>query len=139
MKVLVDTSIWSLALRRSTGLSREEQAWVAELQELISEVRVAVIGPIRQELLSGITRHEQFRDLKEKLQAFEDLSLDREDYERAAEFFNMCRKVGVQGSQIEFLICAVASGRGLPIFTADKDFALFAEHLPIFLYRDVRS
>lgn len=144
MKILVDTSIWSLALRRSAGLSveeqaRKEQALIAELRELIGEVRVAMIGPIRQELLSGITGPEQFSELKEKLHAFEDLRLDREDYERAAEYFNTCRKFGVQGSQVDFLICAVASGRGLPIFTADKDFVRFAKRLPIALYRKVGS
>jgi len=34
---------------------------IAELNELINEVRVALIGPIRQELLSGISNDEQFR------------------------------------------------------------------------------
>jgi hypothetical protein len=55
MKVLIDTPIWSLALRREKTLSRGEQALIAELNELINEVRVALIGPIRQELLSGIS------------------------------------------------------------------------------------
>jgi hypothetical protein len=61
MKVLIDTPIWSLALRREKALSRGEQVLIAELNELINEVRVALIGPIRQELLSGISNDEQFR------------------------------------------------------------------------------
>jgi predicted nucleic acid-binding protein len=60
MKVLVDTSIWSLALRRSASISEKEQALINELIELINEVRVALIGPIRQELLSGISNQTQF-------------------------------------------------------------------------------
>jgi predicted nucleic acid-binding protein len=139
VKVLVDTSIWSLALRRSAGLSEEDQSLVYELNELIGEVRVAIIGPICQELLSGIPGQEQFDTLKEKLQAFEDLLLARGDYERAAEFYNICRKSGVQGSQIDFLICAVAAGMGIPIFTADKDFSLYAKHLPICLHRPLKA
>ena len=139
MKILVDTSIWSLALRRSAALSEEDQSLVNELNELIGEVRVAMIGPIRQELLSGIPDQEQFDVLKGKLQAFEDVLLAREDYERAAEFYNICRKSGVQGSQIDFLICAVAAGMRIPIFTADKDFFLYAKHLPISVHRPIRG
>jgi predicted nucleic acid-binding protein len=138
MKVLVDTSIWSLALRRSGAISQQDEALVHELNELINDVRVAIIGPIRQELLSGISSQAQFETLKEKLQAFEDLPLKQQDYEQAAEFYNICRKSGIQGSQIDFLICAVAAGREIPIFTSDKDFFLYAQHLNITIY-DVRK
>ncbi|MHB8204845.1 MAG: type II toxin-antitoxin system VapC family toxin [Desulfomonilaceae bacterium] len=134
MKVIVDTSIWSMALRRAGATSKEDQSLVYELNELISEVRVALIGPIRQELLSGISSQTQFEALKEKLRAFEDLPLNQQDYERAAEFYNTCRKAGIQGSQVDFLICAVAEGRGVPIFTSDKDFYLYAKHLNITIY-----
>jgi predicted nucleic acid-binding protein len=133
MKVLVDTSIWSLALRRSGATSKEDQSLVYELNELISEVRVALIGPVRQELLSGISSQAQFEALKEKLQAFEALPLKQQDYEHA-EFYNICRKSGIQGSQIDLLICAVAAGRAIPIFTSDKDFFLYGKHLNITLY-----
>ncbi|HQG34936.1 MAG TPA: PIN domain-containing protein [Syntrophales bacterium] len=135
MKILVDTSIWSLALRRSAKLSEKDRSLVQELNELISEVRVAIIGPVRQELLSGISIKTQFEALKEMLAAFDDMPLRREDYERAAEFYNTCRKAGIQGSQIDFLICAAAAGRELPIFTTDNDFLLYAKHLPISLHR----
>ncbi len=66
MKILVDTSIWSLALRRSGTLSEEDQSLVYELNDLISEARVAIIGSIRQELLSGISKQDQFDALKVK-------------------------------------------------------------------------
>ena len=135
MRVLVDTSVWSLALRRSGALAEEDRSLVDELQGLIDDVRVAMIGPIRQELLSGIPSQTQFEDLRERLQAFEDLPLARDDYERAAGFYNTCRSRGVQGSQTGLLICAVGAGRGIPIFTFDKDFDLYAKHLPVSLHR----
>jgi predicted nucleic acid-binding protein len=138
VKVLVDTSIWSLALRRSGATSKGDQSLIYELNELIGEVRVALIGPIRQELLSGISNQAQFDALKEKLQAFEDLPLTQQDYERAAEFYNTCRKSGIQGSQVDLLICAVAVGMGIPIFTSDKDFLLYEKHLDITLYNPAR-
>jgi len=135
MKVLVDTSIWSLALRRSAPRSSEEKILVDELHELINQTRAVMIGPIRQEVLSGISDKEQFADLKEKLQPFDDLPLAKKDYEKAAEFFNTCRGAGIQGSQIDFLICAAAVGAGLPIFTSDKDFLLYSRRLQISLLR----
>ena len=135
MRVLVDTSIWSLALRRSVPTAAEDRSLIDELNGLIDDVRVAMIGPIRQELLSGIPSQAQFEALKEKLQAFEDLPLGRCDYERAAGFYNTCRRRGVQGSQTDLLICAVGAGMGIPIFTSDKDFVLYARHLPVSLHR----
>jgi len=138
MKVLVDTSIWSLALRRSGAKSPQDKALINELNQLINEVSVELIGPVRQELLSGISSQAQFEALKEKLQAFEDLPHKQQDYEHAAEFYNTCRKKGIQGSQIDLLICAVAAGRAMPIFTSDKDFFLYGKHLNITLY-DVRK
>jgi len=139
VKILIDTSIWSLALRRSGALSRKDQSLVQELTELIGEVRVAMIGPIRQELLSGVTIKSQFDALKEKLLAFEDIPLTREDYERAAEFYNTCRKSGIQGSQIDFLICAVAAGREIPIFTTNNDFLLYAKYLTISIHHPANT
>jgi predicted nucleic acid-binding protein len=138
VKVLVDTSIWSLAFRRSGFPTSEDKLLIDELKELIQEVRVVLIGPIRQELLSGISNQGQFDNLKEKLQAFEDLHLTRQDYERAAQIYNTCRKSGIQGSQIDFLICSAAMGAGIPIFTTDKDFHLYANHLSISLYHPRR-
>ncbi|MCP1663245.1 MAG: PIN domain-containing protein [Methanocalculus sp. MSAO_Arc1] len=134
MKVLVDTSIWSLALRRRGVLSEDEKVLVSVLIDLIDDARVVMIGPIRQELLSGVSSMSQFNELTEHLQSFEDLPLYREYYERAADFFNICRRSGVQGSHIDFLICAVAVEADLQIYTSDRDFILYAKHLPIRLY-----
>ena len=44
MKVIVDTSVWSLALRRGKDV---EGKHVEELEELIKEVRAQLIGPVR--------------------------------------------------------------------------------------------
>ncbi len=132
MNVLVDTSIWSLALRRPQ--SAEDDPFVVELKELIGELRVAIIGPIRQEILSGIKTQSQFEKLRDHLQAFIDLPLVQADYERAAEFFNACRSKGVQGSNTDFLICAVAERYDLVVFTIDNDFQLFKKHIPVSLH-----
>ncbi len=136
MNVLVDTSVWSLALRRGEGdLSLEKSRAVRTLAGLVEEARVAMTGPIRQEILSGIPDVNQFARIRERLRAFDDLPITGEDHEHAAEFFNTCRSRGVQGSHTDFLICAVASRYNLPIFTLDKDFAEYARHLPVSLVR----
>ena len=57
-----------------------------------------------------------------------------DDYIQAAEFYNICRKNGVQGSHIDFLICAVAVRLSVEIYTTDKDFLNYQKHLPIKLY-----
>jgi len=93
------------------------------------------VGPVRQEILSGISHKEVFIDLKTKLQPFDDLSVTTYDYEMAAEFNNTCRRNGVQGSHTDFLICAIACNNDLLIFTTDDDFNQYAKHLPIRLYR----
>jgi predicted nucleic acid-binding protein len=134
MKVLVDTSVWSIALRRS-GTVRNSRIIKEHFQSLIEDGRVAIIGPIRQEILSGIKLESQFESLRERLEAFRDLSLATEDYILAAKFFNTCRAKGVQGSHIDFLICATASRNDLPLFTTDKDFSLYARHLDFPLYK----
>jgi hypothetical protein len=137
VKVLVDTAIWSLALRRRNGAGNE--ATVAELASLVQDGRVVMIGPIRQELLSGIRERAQFERLRDHLRAFPDAEITSADHEEAASFFNRCRDKGVQGSNTDFLICAIAAQRKLAIFTTDDDFRHFAEVLPIVLHDLPRS
>lgn len=131
MKVIVDTCIWSLALRRNT---LKNSPLIDELKELISEVRVQLIGPIRQELLSGIKSKQQFRKLRDHLSAFPDLQLGSQDFELAAEYFNLARAKGIQGSNTDFLICSLSHRHKMPIFTADKDFEQYKAVLPIKLH-----
>ncbi|MHB0853659.1 MAG: type II toxin-antitoxin system VapC family toxin [Rectinema subterraneum] len=134
MRVLVDTSVWSLALRKKEK-TEAEQHIVDTLAKLIRNLDVVLIGPVRQEILSGISDEQKFIELKTRLALFEDLEIRTEDYETAAQLFNECRKHGIQGSHIDFLICAVALNHDMPIFTLDKDFERYQEYVDIRLYR----
>lgn len=131
MRALVDTSVWSLALRRS-GSARNLE--VMELRRLINAHLVEIIGPIRQEVLSGIRNAPQLGRMEVSLAAFPDIILETKDYVTAAKFFNLCRAKGIQGSNTDFLICAAAVRNGLSIFTNDRDFTHFAKCLPIVLH-----
>jgi len=132
-KVLIDTSVWSMALRRNKLGTREVQV-TEELTTLIREYRIAIIGPIRQELLSGISIQTVFEELKNKMSIFTDYLIQTSDYEQAAEYANICRRNGIQGSHTDFLICAVAVKNGWKIFSEDNDFQNYRKYLPINLY-----
>ncbi len=131
MNVLIDTSIWSEVLRRR---ARGRSPYETEVQELIDEGRVVIFGPIRQEILSGIKSDKQFEALRDILRAFSDYELMTEDFEEAAVCFNRCQRRGIQGSNTDFLICAIALRNGFEIFTRDKDFAHFKKALRVKLY-----
>ena len=131
MKVLVDTCIWSHAL---SSKKPEFETQVKSLEALIADQRVLIIGAIRQEVLSGYSDLNKFETLKTRLSYFENTPILDEDYITAARFYNECRQKGVQGSHIDLLICAVAVRLNVPIFTSDKDFGLYQQHLPIKLY-----
>ena len=135
MMVLVDTPVWSLALRRRPEhLGAHEQQLTQALAELIREGRVQMLGPIRQELLSGIREEAQFRKLRDYLRAFQEHPLEVADYEEAAHMNNRCRTLGIEGSAVDFLICAAAHRRGWAIFTTDQDFQNYASVLPLRLF-----
>lgn len=136
MRVLIDTSVWYLALRRGTDSQSPE---AEELRRLISAHVAEIIGPIRQEILSGVREAAQFARLEGHLAAFPDLPLLAEDYVTAAKFFNVCRSNCIQGSNTDFLICAVAVRHDLAIFTTDRDFPKFARCLPIVMHEVGRS
>lgn len=132
----MDTSVWSFSLRRKPeDLSRREIAIVAELFELVKEGNVRMIGPVRQELLSGVKTENQYEKLRAKLSAYQDEPLQTADYEYAAKASNQCRAKGVMVSSVDILICATALERGWNIFTTDPDFQKYASVLPVRLHR----
>ena len=132
MNVLVDTSIWSLALRRKDhDLSAGERALVDELVELIRDGRAKLMGLVRQELLSGIKTTAQFEKLREVLRSFPDEPVSTEDHEAAAKASTDCRVKGIIVSAVDILICAVALQHDLIIFTTDADFKNYARVLPL--------
>jgi predicted nucleic acid-binding protein len=134
--VLVDTSIWSLALRRSRAhISQSQERQVIALEELIQEGRARLLGAVRQELLSSIRHPVQFSRLRDRLRTFPDIELQLEDHERAAELSNTCEAHGVIGSTIDFLLCSAALARNWAIYSADRDVEHYARHIPIALFR----
>jgi predicted nucleic acid-binding protein len=138
MKVIVDTSVWSQVLRRN---SKNNKILLIrkEISELINESRIIVLGVVVQELLSGIKNKSQFIELRDHFDSFEIEKPDREYFIKAADFFNLCRQKGIQGSHIDFYICAVAYINNWMIYTYDNDFQNYSKIIDIKLYKGRRE
>ena len=131
MKVVVDTSVWSLAFRRRGEVAGPE---VEALRQLIEDGLVVLLGAVRQEVLSGIKHREQFERLRERLSAFPDLELTTRDYELAAELCNQCMSQGVQAAHMDFLIAATALNRKWAVLSMDRDFEHIAKIVAVRRY-----
>ena len=132
MTVLVDTPVWSLVLRRRpSDLETKDRRIVNGWRELVRRRRVAIIGPIRQEVLSGVREEAQFEKLRRQLAPFGDTPLQEEDFVTAARFFNRCRRQGITPGSIDLLLCAVAYRSEFAIFSTDRDFDHYARYVPI--------
>jgi predicted nucleic acid-binding protein len=135
VNVLVDTCVWSLALRRrAEHRSAKETALVEALKVAIERGSVKILGIVRQELLSGIKTRQQFENLREILDAFPDVEIAPGDYIEAAKLRNACLAKDVAPSVVDMLLCAVANRQGWEIFTTDSDFERYSKILELRLY-----
>lgn len=133
--VLVDTTIWSLSLRRRVvDLSLSEQRLTHALHQLIRVRDVQLLGATRQEVLSGIREESQFRRIRDHLRGFPNVELDSADYEDAARISNECRQRGIADSSVDMLLCAASLRRGWEIFTTDRDFIQYARVIPLRMF-----
>src|SRR4051812_42460755 len=95
VRVIVDTCVWSQFLRRKRSIP---DPVASEVARLVRSDLVQMIGPIRQELLSGAQPDERFEQLREYLRFYPNLPLDEEDDERAAGYYNLLRQRGLQAT-----------------------------------------
>ena len=141
MKVIVDTSVWSLLLRRDRKVLNAEELEVVELlQKLIESGLAQIVGLVRQELLTGVKSHKQFELLQDKLTAFDDLRLELDDFVEAARVTNLCIAAGLKFNKrmsVDLLLCASAMRRQWPVFSADRDFVTYQKVLNFELYHPI--
>ena len=97
-----------------------ERKAAAALKEAIQDRRAAIIGPIRQEILSGIRDKAQFARIEAQLEPFRDEEVVAEDYVEAARLFNHCRDHGLQCGPVDTLLLALSGRLRFPILTQDK-------------------
>jgi len=132
--ILVDTTIWSKAYRRKK-IDSKDQHTIKLLRDILEMEEEVLIGPVRQELLSGLSGRNIFNDLVTKLDGFNNYEVQLADHDLAATYFNVCMNNGIQGSQTDYLICAVAYRYNMEIFTEDRDFINYKKYLPVKLYK----
>lgn len=135
MSVLIDSTAWSLALRRSrAALSAAQKRLVFAVQDLIVSGRACLNGMIAQEVLSGIRFQEEFEQLRSYLRMMHLLPTNFDDHEEAARCFNKLRAQGIAASHADSLICAAALRHGMEILTTDSDFERYRHVLAVQLH-----
>ena len=133
MNLFVDTSVWSLALRRDAPKRAPEVDTLAE--QLKSGGAVFTTGLVLQELLQGFTGPKARTSIVERFSALPFLLPDRTDHIRAAELRNKCRKKGVQVGTIDALLAQLCIRHKLVMLTADHDFRRVARHSALKVWR----
>lgn len=126
MILLVDTSVWSLALRRDATVDSPQ---VSALRAALGAGQAIVTtGLILQELLQGFGGPRARREIIERFSALPLLAPDRQDYIDAAELRNLCRRSGVQLGTIDALLAQLCIRHSLTLLTTDNDFVCAAKH-----------
>jgi predicted nucleic acid-binding protein len=128
LSVLVDTSVWSLALRRDKPAASPA---VEALRSAVERGDVCLLGVVLQEVLQGFPSPDRARRLVEYLAPFPILALHRGDYVYAAEIRNKCRSKGLAISTVDAQIAAASINHRCPLLTVDRDFEGLARHFPL--------
>jgi predicted nucleic acid-binding protein len=135
MTLLVDTSVWSLALRRDSAVASKE---VIALREALDGAdSVVTTGLVLQELLQGFSGPKARESIIERFGALPLIQPDRQDHVAAAEIRNACRRGGVQIGTIDALLVQLCGRYDMTLLSSDKDFANASRHVPFRLWGGV--
>jgi predicted nucleic acid-binding protein len=133
VSLFVDTSVWSLALRR------DQPSGAPEVQALRRALQggdaVFTTGLILQELLQGFAGPRARKQIVEGFSALPLLAPDRQDHIEAADLRNRCRRAGVQIGTIDALLAQICIRYELMLLTTDGDFELAASHCPLSVWK----
>ena len=129
MSLFVDTSVWSLALRRDHPQDGKE---VKLLHRALSEgITVFTTGLVLQELLQGFLGAKASSQIIERFSALPFIIPDRVDYIQAAEIRNRCRRKGIQAGTIDALLAQLCLRHELELLTTDHDFKYISKIYPL--------
>lgn len=125
-KLIIDTSVWSEALRRKKNAVNSSETIVRKIIE--NDDEIVLLGVIIQEILTGISNEKLFSEIKDILDDFAYLEITKNDYIYASELTNKCRSKGIIAGSIDFLIASAAIRNKLQLVTFDKDFINISKH-----------
>lgn len=137
MSLFVDTSVWSLALRRDVVDPQPEIDGLASA--LDRGVQIFTTGLVLQELLQGFAGPRSRTRIIEHFAALPLLALDRHDHTAAAELRNGCRQAGIQIGTIDALLAQLCLRHKLTLLTTDRDFSRIASLTGLRLWSPGRS
>jgi hypothetical protein len=129
VNLFVDTSVWSLALRRDAPATTTEVSQLAEA--LAGGAQVFTTGLVLQELLQGVAGPRNRRAIIERFTALPFLVPDRRDHIDAADLRTRCRREGLQIGTIDALLAQLCLRHDLVMLSSDGDFAAIAEVHPL--------
>ena len=133
MSLFVDTSVWSLALRRD-GPSSAPQV-MALVRALENGDPVLTTGLVLQELLQGFSGPKAREQIIDRFSALPLLAPDRQDHIQASALRNACRRKGVQVGTIDALLAQLCIRHKLLLLASDHDFDSMAAHCALRIWR----
>ncbi|PKL38004.1 MAG: VapC toxin family PIN domain ribonuclease [Spirochaetae bacterium HGW-Spirochaetae-1] len=125
-KFIIDTSVWSEALRRKKNTVNSSETVVRKIIE--NDDEIVILGIILQEILTGISNEKLCREIKDILDDFAYLDITKNDYIYASELSNKCRSKGIIAGSIDFLIASASIRNEIQLVTFDKDFINISKH-----------
>jgi predicted nucleic acid-binding protein len=129
----VDTSVWSLALRRDADDPAPE---VDALRRALETGEIVVsTGLVLQELLQGFHGPRARERILSIFEVLPFLVPDRDDHVRAAELRNSCRRRGLSVGTIDALLAALCVRHDLTLLSSDRDFERMAGVTSLRLWR----
>jgi predicted nucleic acid-binding protein len=133
--LFVDTSVWSLALRRDAPVE------VAEVVALVRAIErgdtLLTTGLVLQELLQGFSGPKARELILEHFAALPLLVPDRDDYVAAADLRNTCRRAGLQIGTIDALLARLCIRHELTLLSTDHDFVAVAGLFPLKFWQPI--
>lgn len=133
MSLFVDTSVWSLALRRDAPEDSPEVR--ALMMALGAGQSILTTGLVLQELLQGFAGPRARQAILERFSAVPLLTPDRGDHIEAATLRNTSRRAGVQIGTIDALIAQLCIRHDLTLLSTDRDFERVSNHAALKLWR----
>ena len=134
LSLFVDTSVWSLALRRDAPSEAPQTRALTRAIE--AGESILITGLVLQELLQGFSGPRARAQILERFSAVPLLVPDRDDQIEAAQLRNLCRRAGVQIGTIDALLAQLCLRHRLTMLSADRDFLRIADHCPLQVWRD---
>jgi hypothetical protein len=128
----VDTSVWSLALRRDRPPDLPE---IRRLRDALDEGSVVCTGLVLQELLQGFRKPKAHRRIVDHFSAIPLIVPERADHIHAAELRNRCRRKGIQTGTIDALLAQLCIRHKLTMLAIDRDFLSIASIMPLAIWQ----